>query len=165
MVRTRGGHTDPSASREARLSASAPQDPSQASQALTYHLLRVRVPTSPSSAGLRETSSQAPVDSQAPGDIQRPSGMLLKSSSRDLWLPRRPFWAIQMVELGHFTLSSTLTWRLCNNSWTFEIRLHCSKRRPEPTTICFSIDKCQGILEARHIAEALHIPFQPEDLE
>ena len=34
-----------------------------------------------------------------------------------------------------------------------------------PTTICFSIDKCQGILEARHIAEALHIPFQPEDLE
>ncbi|RVW61764.1 hypothetical protein CK203_064861 [Vitis vinifera] len=32
-------------------------------------------------------------------------------------------------------------------------------------TIRFSIDGRQGILEARHIAEALHIPFQPEDLE
>ena len=32
-----------------------------------------------------------------------------------------------------------------------------------PTTIRFSIDGCQGILEARHIVEALHIPFQLED--
>ena len=31
--------------------------------------------------------------------------------------------------------------------------------------IRFSIDGRQGILEARHIAEALHIPFQPEDPE
>ena len=31
--------------------------------------------------------------------------------------------------------------------------------------ICFSIDGRQGILEARHIVEALHIPFQPEDPE
>ncbi|KAL6325994.1 hypothetical protein AAG906_038486 [Vitis piasezkii] len=53
MACTRGGHTDPSASREARPSASAPQDPSQASQA----------PTVPSSEG------------GAPGDIQRPSGI------------------------------------------------------------------------------------------
>ena len=103
MVRTRGGHTDPSASREARLSASAPQDPSQASQALNVPSSEGRVPTSPPqrrystrrpptsppleplvhrvppkrvrTSGLRETSSQAPVDSQAPGDIQRPSGI------------------------------------------------------------------------------------------
>ena len=33
------------------------------------------------------------------------------------------------------------------------------------TTIRFSIDEHQGILKARHIAETLHIPFQPEDLE
>ncbi|RVW78262.1 hypothetical protein CK203_055743 [Vitis vinifera] len=67
MARTRGGHTDPSASREAWPSASAPQDPSQASQA----------PTVPSSegGGPGETSSQAPADSQAQGDIQRPSGI------------------------------------------------------------------------------------------
>ena len=30
-----------------------------------------------------------------------------------------------------------------------------------PTTIHFSIDECQGILEARHIAKALHIPYEP----
>ena len=32
------------------------------------------------------------------------------------------------------------------------------------TTIHFSIDGRQGILEARHIAEALHIPYEPMDL-
>ena len=32
-----------------------------------------------------------------------------------------------------------------------------------PTTIHFSIDGRQGILEARHISGALHIPYQPED--
>ena len=32
------------------------------------------------------------------------------------------------------------------------------------TTIHFSIDGRQGILEARHIAEALHIPYEPVDL-
>ena len=103
MVRTRWGHTDPSASREARLSASAPQDPSQASQALNVPSSEGRVPTSPPqrrystrrpptsppleplvhrvppkrvrTSGLRETSSQAPVDSQAPGDIHIASGI------------------------------------------------------------------------------------------
>ncbi|RVW18202.1 hypothetical protein CK203_106153 [Vitis vinifera] len=34
-----------------------------------------------------------------------------------------------------------------------------------PIAIRFSIDGCQGILEVRHIAQALHIPFQPEDPE
>ena len=29
--------------------------------------------------------------------------------------------------------------------------------------IYFSIDGCQGILEARHITEALHIPYKPVD--
>ena len=32
-----------------------------------------------------------------------------------------------------------------------------------PTTIHFNIDRCQGILEARCIAEALHIPYEPVD--
>ena len=32
-----------------------------------------------------------------------------------------------------------------------------------PTAIHFSIDGRQGILEDRHIVEALHIPYQPED--
>ena len=32
-----------------------------------------------------------------------------------------------------------------------------------PTTIHFSIDGRQGILEARHVVEALHIPYEPMD--
>ena len=103
MVRTRGGHTDPSASGEAQPSAFTPQDPSQASQALTVPSSEGRVPSSPpqrrystrrppiSSApepsvrrvppkrartsGPGETSSQALANSQALGDIQRPSGI------------------------------------------------------------------------------------------
>ena len=106
MVRTRGGHIDPSASHEARPSTYAPQDPSQASQALTVPSSEGKVPSSPpqrrystwrppistplepsvrrvppkrartSSPG--ETSSQAPSNSQAPEDTQRPSGIALE---------------------------------------------------------------------------------------
>ena len=32
-----------------------------------------------------------------------------------------------------------------------------------PTAIHFSIDGRQGILEAKHIAKALHIPYKPVD--
>ena len=32
-----------------------------------------------------------------------------------------------------------------------------------PTAIHFSIDGCQGILEARHMVEALHIPYKRVD--
>ena len=34
---------------------------------------------------------------------------------------------------------------------------------PSPTAIHFSIDGQQGILEVRHIAEALRIPYEPVD--
>ena len=34
---------------------------------------------------------------------------------------------------------------------------------PSPTAIHFSIDGRHRVLEARHIAEALQIPFEPED--
>ena len=53
--------------------------------------------------------------------------LLLKSSSRHLRLPRCPFRAIQIVELGHFTPSFTWTWRLCDSSQTFGIHLDCSR--------------------------------------
>ena len=33
-----------------------------------------------------------------------------------------------------------------------------------PTAIRFSINGCQGILETRHIAKALHIPYELVDL-
>ena len=32
-----------------------------------------------------------------------------------------------------------------------------------PTTIHFTIDGRHGILKARHLAEALQIPYEPED--
>ena len=32
-----------------------------------------------------------------------------------------------------------------------------------PTAIHFSIDGRQGILEAKHVVEALHIPYEPVD--
>ena len=103
MVCIRGGHTDPSASREARPSASTPQDPSQASQALIVPSSKGGVPSSPPqcrystrrpptslppdpsihrilpkrirTSGPEETSSQAPIDSQVLVDTQRPSGI------------------------------------------------------------------------------------------
>ena len=103
MVRTRGSHTDPSASHEAWPSASAPQDPSQASQALTMPSSEGRVPSCPPqhrystrrppislplkpsvcrvppkrarTSGPREASSQVPANSQAPKDTQRSSGI------------------------------------------------------------------------------------------
>ena len=31
----------------------------------------------------------------------------------------------------------------------------------DPTVIHFTIDECHGILGARHIAKALHIPYEP----
>ncbi|RVW20769.1 hypothetical protein CK203_113239 [Vitis vinifera] len=123
MVRTRGGHTDSSASREARPSTSTPQDPFQASQALTVPSSEGRVPSSPPQ---RRYSTRRPPTSPLP----KPS----------------------IVELSHFTLNSTSTWRLCDSSRTFGIRLDCSRGHPESTAIRFSIDGCQGILEARHIA-------------
>ena len=35
----------------------------------------------------------------------------------------------------------------------------------DPTVIHFTIDGRHGILRARHIAEALHIPYEPAHLE
>ena len=35
----------------------------------------------------------------------------------------------------------------------------------DPTVIHFTIDECHGILEAKQIAEALHIPYEPASLD
>ena len=35
---------------------------------------------------------------------------------------------------------------------------------PSPTAIHFSIDGRHGVLKARHIVEALQIPYKPKDL-
>ena len=53
--------------------------------------------------------------------------LLRKPSSRGLWLLYRPLRAIQIVELGYFILSFTLTLRLCDSSLTLGIHLDCSR--------------------------------------
>ncbi|RVW57787.1 hypothetical protein CK203_115161 [Vitis vinifera] len=132
MVHTRGGHTDPSASHEARPSASSPQNPFQASQALTVPSSEGRVPSSPPqrwTSGLGETSSQAPANSQAPEDIQRPSGIAPEV------IIKRPMVTTPLIpgnsdyRAKPFHLSFTSTWRLCDSNLTFGIRLDCSKAR------------------------------------
>ena len=39
-----------------------------------------------------------------------------------------------------------------------------TRRVRDPTIIHFTIDGCHGILGAKHIAEALHIPYEPMSL-
>ncbi|KAL6325079.1 hypothetical protein AAG906_022646 [Vitis piasezkii] len=204
MACVRGGHTNPSASCEARPSASAPQDSSQASQALTVPSFEGVVPSSPprcrystrrpptspppepsvhhnppkkaKTSGLRETSSQAPADSQAPEDSQRPSNIALEV------IIKRPMVTVPPIEGNSdcrarpFHSSFTSTLRLCNKiepwihldrskvflpQWRWISIIHDYWRRvPQPFVSSIG---GRGILEARHIAEALHIPFQPED--
>ncbi|KAL6343234.1 hypothetical protein AAG906_021145 [Vitis piasezkii] len=129
MAHIRGGHTDPSTSHEARLSASAPQDPSQASQALTVPSSKVdsraRRYSRPSSIAL-EVIIKRPMVTAPP--IQGNSDC----RAREFFYPR--------VAMDFYQSMTT-------------------QGAQSPTTIRFSIDERQGILEARHIAEALHIPF------
>ncbi|RVW19521.1 hypothetical protein CK203_113470 [Vitis vinifera] len=53
-----------------------------------------------------------------------------------------------------------LTERPSGFSQSSEIHSICYRVR-EPTVIHFTIDKCHGVLGARHIAKALHIPYEP----
>ncbi|RVW61771.1 hypothetical protein CK203_064850, partial [Vitis vinifera] len=146
MAHIKGGHTDPSVSREARPRASSPQDSSQAPQALT-------VP-----------SYKDGPDPQALTDSQRPSGIAWKPSSRGLWSSCLPLREIQIVEPCHFIPSFISTLRPCDNNrasgfiWT-TLESMTTQGAQSPTTIHFSIDGRQGILEARHISGALHIPY------
>ncbi|RVX11235.1 Retrovirus-related Pol polyprotein from transposon opus [Vitis vinifera] len=161
MVRTRGGHTDPShLARLAKCLYSS--DPSQASQALT-------VPSSESGCLLallsRYSTWRPPIS--PPQAINTPCST---KESQDLG-PGETSSQLQPILMPQ-RYSETLgiapeviikgQW-LCDSSQTFRIRLDCSRGRPSSIAIRFSIDRCQGILEARHIAKALHIPFQLED--
>ena len=107
MAHIRGCHTNPSASRETRPSASIPQDSSQASQAPTVPSSKGGVPYSPPqrrystqrsptssppkpsvhrippktvrTSGLEETSRHGQPDSQGPADTQHLSGIALEA--------------------------------------------------------------------------------------
>ncbi|KAL6348732.1 hypothetical protein AAG906_029760 [Vitis piasezkii] len=143
MVRTRGGHTDPSASRKARPSASAPTVPSPESG----------VPSSPPQ---RQYSTRRPPISpplepsvrRGPPKRARTSGLGETSSYETGARPSGFIW-----------ISPEVPSRVSDDSQ----RSMSNQDVQGSIAICFSIDGRQGILKARHIAEALHIPFQPED--
>ncbi|RVW36252.1 hypothetical protein CK203_107279 [Vitis vinifera] len=152
MARIRGGHTDPSVSREAKLRASSPQD---SSQPRPFRLLRVGCPLTLLSVDTRHRDHRLlhPLSHQyaafhlrepGPQALERRLGMrsliirplpilsilptlLRKPSSRGLWSLRLPLRAIQIVEPSHFTLSFILTLRPCDSSRSFGIHLDYSK--------------------------------------
>ena len=220
MARIKGGHTDPSASREARPSASAPQDSSQASQALTIPSFEGRVPSSPPqhryltqrppnspppnpsvhfippkrarTSGPRETFRHSQPKPQAPADSQHPSGIALEA------IIKRPMVTVPPIKGNsncrakpfhyelYFDIEAMRQQPDLRDSFRLLQRYHLkglmtpreffyprvamdfyqsmtTQDAQSPTAIHFSIDGCQGILEAKHIAEAPHIPFQPED--
>ncbi|RVW18565.1 hypothetical protein CK203_101321 [Vitis vinifera] len=70
-----------------------------------------------------------------------------KPLSRGLWSPRYPLRTIQIVEPDHSIPSYILTLRPCDSSRSLGIHL----------------DYSRGILEVRHVAEALHIPYELVD--
>ncbi|RVW58781.1 hypothetical protein CK203_108944 [Vitis vinifera] len=147
----KGGHTTLS-SREARPRASSPQDSSQAPQALT------RPPTSPplshqyTTFHLRELGSQASrdvrhaqPDPQALTDSQRPSGIARKHHQEPMVISP-PLREIQIYFYPRVAMDFYYSMT--------------TQGAQSPTTIHFSIDGRQGILEARHISGALHIPYE-----
>ena len=155
MARIRGGHTDPSVSCEARSSASAPQDSSQAPQSPTVLSSEGGVPSSPPqrryssrrpptsllpepsvhhippkrarTSGPGETSRHSQLKPQAQRILRILPALLQKPSSRGLWFSHRPLRAIQIVEPSHFILSFISTLKLCDSSRTFRIHLDCSR--------------------------------------
>nr|CAN75213.1 hypothetical protein VITISV_042072 [Vitis vinifera] len=155
-----------------------------------HRILPKRVRTS----GPEETSSQAPTDSQVLVDTQRPSGIdpeviikrpmvIAPSILGNSDCRARPFHSELYFNMEAMRQQSNL-----RDSFGLLQRYHLeclmtpreffyprvamdfyqsmtTQGAQSPITIRFSIDGRQSILEARHIDEALHIPFQPEDPE
>ncbi|RVW58672.1 hypothetical protein CK203_102772 [Vitis vinifera] len=167
MVRTRGGHIDPSASREARPSASTPQDPSQASQALTMPSPESRVPFIPPQR--RYSTWRPPISPPPEPSVHRVPPKSARTSG-----PRETSsYATTARPLGFVWIAPDVPSRASDDSQRVFLPRVAMDFYQSMTTqdvqgsiaIRFSIDGRQGILEARHIAKALHIPFQPEDLK
>ncbi|RVW20410.1 hypothetical protein CK203_110620 [Vitis vinifera] len=157
MMRTRGGHTDPSASCAAKCIHS--QDPSQPS-------VRRVPPKRARTSGPGETSSQAPTNSQALEDIQRPLGIAPEViiNRPMVTAPPIPGNLDYKVKPFHFELYFDMeTMRQkpdLRDSVAMDFYQSMTTQGVQSSTaIRFSIDGCQDILEARHIVEALHIPF------
>ncbi|RVW57917.1 hypothetical protein CK203_066008 [Vitis vinifera] len=131
-----------------------------------------RGPTIPSSeGGVPSNPPQCRYEKRRPPTTLRPNprapsilNVLLachrKPSSNDLWSPHRPLREIQIVKPDHSIPSYILTLReffypRVAMDFYQSMTTHSAQ---SPAAIHFSIDGLQGILEARHVAKALHIP-------
>ncbi|RVW68290.1 hypothetical protein CK203_063665 [Vitis vinifera] len=135
-VRIKGGHTDPSVSREAKPRASLLRIHLRPFRPRPFHLFKGRVPSSPPQWPILDTETTK-FSTPKPS---HPFGIAPKI------IIKRPMVTVPPIEAR----ASGFIWITLEGAQS-------------PTAIYFSIDGCQGILEARHIAEALHIPYQPDD--
>nr|CAN70865.1 hypothetical protein VITISV_027147 [Vitis vinifera] len=182
MARTRGAHTDSSPTRNPRPRVSFSRDlTSQAPKAPTIPLFEGGVPSnSPQriyemrrplttttshlkssvrrtpakkvrTSGLGESSRPSQPDPRALIDSQLPLDLSLKA------IIRRPMG----YHLEHLMTPREFFYPRVALDFYQSMTTHGVR---STTTIHFSIDGRHGILEARHIAEALHIPYKMVDL-
>ena len=144
-------------------------------------------------SGPRESFRPSQPDPQASADSQRPSGMSLEAIIKrpmvmappiegnsdcrarpfhselyfDLEVMRQQlklrdsFELLQRYHLKHLMTPREFFYPRVALEFYQSMTTHGSR---SPTAIYFSIDGRQSILEARHIAETLHIPYEPVDL-
>ncbi|RVW94413.1 Retrovirus-related Pol polyprotein from transposon opus [Vitis vinifera] len=170
---------------KARLRASSPQDSHQVetipsfeggvpSNPPQHRYATRRPPTSPPlepsvrcippkrvrTSGLGETSRHSQPEPQALADSQHPSGIASKA------IIKRPMVTVPPIDGNSDYRAEYHLERLMTPREFFYSRVAMdfyqsmtTQRAQSPIAIHFSIDGRQGILEARHIAEAFHIPY------
>ncbi|RVW87856.1 hypothetical protein CK203_039697 [Vitis vinifera] len=111
-----------------------------------------------------------PQELQSPlSEPQIPSEIAPKALIKRPMLTQPPIEGNLTAELDHFTLSCALTQPPSNCGRSLHIHsAYCADTAwsvRDPTLIHFTIDGRHGILGARHIAEALHIPYEPSHFE
>ncbi|RVW87087.1 hypothetical protein CK203_048338 [Vitis vinifera] len=118
-------------------------------------------------SGPGETSRHAQLDPQTPANSQRSSGIAPEA------IIKRPMVTVPPIEGNSDCRARPFHFELYFDIEAMEFfyprvamnfyQSMTTQGAQSLTTIHFSIDGRQGILEARHIAEALHIPYEPED--
>ncbi|RVW75844.1 hypothetical protein CK203_055120 [Vitis vinifera] len=98
-------------------------------------------------SGPRELSRHSQSDPRSPVDSQRHSGMSPEA------IIKRPMVTAPPIEGNSYCRT-----RPFHSELYFDLESMTTHGVRSPTVIHFSIDGRQGILEARHVAEALHIP-------
>ncbi|RVW58225.1 hypothetical protein CK203_109809 [Vitis vinifera] len=99
-----------------------------------------------------------------PQPFQCPSGISPKAIIKWPMVTAPPIEGNSIVEPDHFIMSYILTSRkFFYPRVAMDFYQSMTTQGQSFTAIYFSIDGRQGILEARHVVEALHIPYEPVD--